>query len=51
LIHVNPAQRGGAGNLYGNPSIVVPATLTERAKSPGGLRDASRFDPLSRLRP
>jgi curved DNA-binding protein len=46
-----PQPGGGAGDLYAVLTIVVPATLTEREKALfEEMREASRFDPRSRLR-
>ena len=47
-----PGMNGGpAGDLYAVLDIVVPATLTERErKLYEELREASKFDPRSRLR-
>jgi curved DNA-binding protein len=46
-----PRPGGGAGDLYAQLNIVVPATLTEREKKLfEELREASRFDPRSRFR-
>jgi len=46
-----PRPGGGAGDLYAQLNIVVPATLTERERKLfEELRDASRFDPRSRFK-
>jgi curved DNA-binding protein len=46
-----PKPGGGAGDLYAELTIAVPATLTEREKELyEELREASRFDPRARFR-
>ena len=46
-----PKPGGGSGDLYAVLNIVVPATLGEREKKLyEELREASRFDPRSRLK-
>ncbi|TAK86827.1 MAG: molecular chaperone DnaJ [Betaproteobacteria bacterium] len=46
-----PKPGGGAGDLYAELTIAVPATLTERErKLYEELREASRFDPRVRFR-
>ncbi len=46
-----PKPGGGAGDLYAQLTIVVPATLSDREKKLyEELRDASRFDPRSRFK-
>jgi curved DNA-binding protein len=46
-----PRPGGGVGDLYAVLSIVVPQTLSEQEKKLyEELREASRFDPRSRLR-
>ncbi len=46
-----PKPGGGAGDLYAQLTIVVPATLSDREKKLyTELHDASRFDPRSRFK-